>query len=252
MHKYITMRKRILIYVGFFIVLLGVFYLFLFKDYDFSRSNLQVRNDNVEDFSFVNQDAKNITEREVEGKVYVAEYFFTTCKGICPIMNANMRRVYDAFKDEPGFMIISHTCMPETDSIPLLKAYEAKMINGKLQKNADGSYKIEYDTDSKLINPKPLNINWNFVTGDKALLYKMARQDYGIDNGKPDSTQLVKDQFIHTQFFALIDKQRRVRGMVYDGLNNDEVEKLITDIKGLLKEKVTTKRFMNGFSSDPN
>ena len=252
MHKYITMRKRILIYVGFFIVLLGVFYLFLFQDYDFSRSNLQVRNDNVEDFSFVNQDAKNITEREVEGKVYVAEYFFTTCKGICPIMNANMRRVYDAFKDEPGFMIISHTCMPETDSIPLLKAYEAKMINGKLQKNADGSYKIEYDTDSKLINPKPLNINWNFVTGDKALLYKMARQDYGIDNGKPDSTQLVKDQFIHTQFFALIDKQRRVRGMVYDGLNNDEVEKLITDIKGLLKEKVTTKRFMNGFSSDPN
>lgn len=252
MHKYIAMRKRILIYVGFFIVLLGVFYLFLFQDYDFSRSNLQVRNDNVEDFSFVNQDAKNITEREVEGKVYVAEYFFTTCKGICPIMNANMRRVYDAFKDEPGFMIISHTCMPETDSIPLLKAYEAKMINGKLQKNADGSYKIEYDTASKLINPKPLNINWNFVTGDKALLYKMARQDYGIDNGKPDSTQLVKDQFIHTQFFALIDKQRRVRGMVYDGLNNDEVEKLITDIKGLLKEKVTTKRFMNGFSSDPN
>ena len=252
MHKYIAMRKRILIYVGFFIVLLGVFYLFLFQDYDFSRSNLQVRNDNVEDFSFVNQDAKNITEREVEGKVYVAEYFFTTCKGICPIMNANMRRVYDAFKDEPGFMIISHTCMPETDSIPLLKAYEAKMINGKLQKNADGSYKIEYDTAFKLINPKPLNTNWNFVTGDKALLYKMARQDYGIDNGKPDSTQLVKDQFIHTQFFALIDKQRRVRGMVYDGLNNDEVEKLITDIKGLLKEKVTTKRFMNGFSSDPN
>ena len=251
MHKYIAMRKRILIYVGFFIVLLGVFYLFLFQDYDFSRSNLQVRNDNVEDFSFVNQDAKNITEREVEGKVYVAEYFFTTCKGICPIMNANMRRVYDAFKDEPGFMIISHTCMPETDSIPLLKAYEAKMINGKLQKNADGSYKIEYDstTNNKL---QTTNLNWNFVTGDKALLYKMARQDYGIDNGKPDSTQLVKDQFIHTQFFALIDKQRRVRGMVYDGLNNDEVEKLITDIKGLLKEKVTTKRFMNGFSSDPN
>ena len=79
----------------------------------------------------------------------------------------------------------------------------------------------------------------------------MARQSYGIDDGKPDSAQ-IKDQFIHTQFFALVDKQRRVRGMVYDGLNNDEVEKLITDIKGLLKEKITTKRFMNGFSSDPN
>jgi protein SCO1/2 len=245
-------NKRILIYVGFFVVLLGVFYLLLFNDYDFSRSTLQVRNDNVADFSFINQDGKKITEREVEGKVYVVEYFFTTCKGICPKMNANMRRVFDAFKDEPNFMIISHTCMPETDSVPLLKAYEEKMIEGKLEKNADGSYKIVYDTASKTLTPKPLNLNWNFVTGDKTLLYKMARQDYGIDNGKPDTTQLMKDQFIHTQFFALVDKQRRVRGMVYDGLNNDEVEKLITDIKGLLKEKVTTKHFMNGFSSDPN
>jgi protein SCO1 len=181
----------------------------------------------------------------------VVEYFFTTCRGICPIMNANMRRVFDAFKDEPGFMILSHTCMPETDSVPRLKAYEQKMINGKLVKNADGSYKIEYDTS---VNKQRTtnNLNWNFVTGDKALLYKMARQSYGIDNGKPDSTQLMKDQFIHTQFFALVDKQGRVRGMVYDGLNNDEVDKLIKDIKGLLKEKVTTKHFMNGFSSDPN
>ena len=245
-------NKWILIYVGFFIVLLSVFYLLLFNDYDFSRSTLQVRNDNVKDFSFINQDGKRITDREVEGKVYVVEYFFTTCKGICPKMNANMRRVYDAFKDEPNFMIISHTCMPETDSVPLLKAYEANMIDGKLKKNDDGSYKIEYDTASKPLSPKPLNLNWNFVTGDKALLYKMARQDYGIDNGKPDTTQLMRDQFIHTQFFAVVDKQRRVRGMVYDGLNNDEVDKLITDIRRLLKEKITTKRFMNGFSSDPN
>ena len=245
------MRKRVLIYVGFFAVLLVVFYLLLFNDYDFSKSNLMVRKDNVENFSFINQDGKNITQREVEGKVYVAEYFFTTCKGICPIMNANMRRVFEAFKDEPDFMILSHTCMPETDSVPLLKAYEAKMINGKLEKNADGSYKIEYDSMAKLLNTKPLNLNWNFVTGDKAALYKMARQDYGIDNGKPDTTQ-IKDQFIHTQFFALVDKQGRVRGMVYDGLNNDEVDKMIDDIKGLLKEKVTTKRFMNGFSNTPN
>jgi protein SCO1/2 len=244
-------NKRILIYVGFFVLLLGAFYLLLFRDYDFSKSFLIVRNDNVEDFSFVNQDGKKITQREVEDKVYVVEYFFTTCKGICPKMNANMRRVFDAFKDEPGFMIISHTCMPETDSVPLLKAYEAKMLNGKLERNKDGSYKIVYDstTNNKLQTPNP---NWNFVTGDKAALYKMARQSYGIDNGKPDSTQLMKDQFIHTQFFALVDKQRRVRGMVYDGLNNEEVEKLITDIKGLLKEKITTKRFMNGFSNTPN
>ncbi len=251
LQKLLIMNKRIWIYIGFFVVLLGVFYLLLFNDYDFSKSNLQVRNDNVEDFTFINQDGKRITDREVEGKVYVAEYFFTTCKGICPVMNANMRRVYEAFKDEPDFMILSHTCMPETDSIPLLKAYEAKMINGKLLRNKDGSYKIEVDkTDHR---PQTTdNRNWNFVTGDKAALYRMARQSYAIDNGKPDTNQLMKDQFIHTQFFALVDKQRRVRGMAYDGLSNEEVDKLITDIKGLLKEKITTKRFMNGFSSDPN
>ncbi|HNU86771.1 MAG TPA: SCO family protein [Ferruginibacter sp.] len=245
------MKKKWLIYGGFFILLLGGFYFALFSNYDFSRSSLVVRNDNVEDFSFINQDGKTITQRDVEDKVYVAEYFFTTCKGICPKMNANMRRVYDAFKDEPGFMIISHTCMPETDSVPLLKAYEEKMLTGKLVQKEDGSYKLQYDSTTSH-QPQTPNSNWNFVTGDKALLYKMARQSYGIDNGKPDSTQLVKDQFIHTQFFALVDKQRRVRGMVYDGLSNDEVDKLITDIKALLKEKVTSKRFMNGFSNTPN
>lgn len=110
----------------------------------FSKSNLVVRNSNVGDFSFVNQDGKTISQRETEEKVYVAEYFYHLQR-ICPKMNANMRRVYDAFKDEPGFMILSHTCMPETDSVPLLKAYEEKMINGKLVKKEDGSYKIEYD-----------------------------------------------------------------------------------------------------------
>lgn len=243
------MGKKLVLYVIFFAVLLGAFYLMVFSDYDFSKSNLAVRIDNVEDFTFINQNGKPITQRDVDGKVYVAEYFFTTCKGICPKMNANMRRVYDAFKDNPDFMILSHTCMPETDSIPLLKAYEARMINGKLMKNTDGSYKIEYDSaNNKQVNT---NINWNFVTGDKEALYKMARQSYGIDNNKPDSTQLIQDQFIHTQFFALVDKQLRVRGMVYDGLKNEEVDNLINDIKGLLKERVTTKRFMNGFSNNP-
>jgi protein SCO1 len=246
------MSKKLLLYVVFFALLLGGFYLMVFSDYDFSKSNLVVRNANVGDFSFINQDGKTISQRDVDGKVYVAEYFFTTCKGICPKMNANMRRVFDAFKEEPDFMILSHTCMPETDSVPLLKAYEKKMTEGKLVKNADGSYSIDYDTAAKPLNPKPLNLNWNFVTGDKVALYKMARQAYGIDNGKPDSTQLIKDQFIHTQFFALVDKLGRVRGMVYDGLSNEEVDNMINDIKGLLKEKVTSKRFMNGFSNNPN
>lgn len=246
------MSKKMWLYVGFFALLLGGFYLLVFKDYDFSKSNLAIRIDNVGDFSFINQNGKTITQKDAEGKVYVAEYFFTTCKGICPKMNANMRRVYDVFKDEPNFMILSHTCMPETDSVPLLKAYEAKMINGKLVKTADGSYTIDYDAAAKPLNTNLLNLNWNFLTGNKAELYRMARQGYGIDNGKPDSTQLIKDQFIHTQFFALVDKQGRVRGMVYDGLSNDEINNLINDIKGLLKEKITSKRFMNGFSNNPN
>ena len=82
-------------------------------------------------------------------------------------------------------------------------------------------------------------------------IYKMARIGYIIDNQKPDSTQNIANQFIHTQFFALVDRYRRVRG-IYDGLKEDEVQKLIIDIKGLLKEKITTPRFMNGFSNNPN
>lgn len=244
------MGRKLLLYGVFFIVLIGGFLFFVFKDEDLSKSLLPVINADVENFSFTNQDGKIISENNVDGKVYVAEYFFTTCKGICPKMNANMRRVYDMYKEEPNFLIISHTCMPETDSIPLLKAYEEKMINGILTRNADGSYKIGYDTAMNH-TAQVLNRNWNFVTGDKASLYKMARQSYMIDNNKPDSTQTVADQFIHTQFFALVDNQRRVRG-IYDGLNEEEMQKLFKDIKGLLKEKITAKHFMNGFSNNPN
>ena len=244
------MGKRVLFYGSFFVVLIVAFLYFVYKDEDLSRSLLPVLNADVQNFSFTNQDGKPVTENNVEGKVYVAEYFFTTCKGICPIMNANMRRVFDKYKDEPNFLILSHTCMPETDSVPLLKAYEAKMINGNLKKNQDGSYKIEYDSTTNH-KPQTTNPNWYFVTGDKAALYKMARQSYMIDNNKPDSTQTLADQFIHTQFFALVDNQRRLRG-IYDGLNEEEMQKLLKDIKGLLKEKITTKRFMNGFSNTPN
>ena len=145
------MIKRVLFYVAFFTLLIAAFLFFVFKDEDLTKSLLPVLNENVQDFSFINQDGKKITQDDVDGKVYVTEYFFTTCKGICPKMNANMRRVFDKFKDEPGFLILSHTCMPETDSVPLLKAYEAKMINGKLEKNEDGSYNIFYDSANNKI-----------------------------------------------------------------------------------------------------
>lgn len=123
------------------------------------------------------------------------------------------------------------------------------MLRGTLMRKDDGSYKInETQLDSSTI---ALKTNWQFVTGDKKQLYDMARLGYLIDNGKPDSLQRIEDEFIHTQFFALVDKYRRVRG-IYDGLKEDEIQKLMADIKGLLKEQVAPKRFMTGFSNNPN
>ena len=243
------MRRKLWVYLIFFALLLTGFYLLLPKEM-LHKSKLPVLNANVDSFAFTDQNGKRLTTQNIEGKVFVAEYFFTTCKGICPLMNANMRRIYDEYKDEENFMIISHTCMPETDSVPLLKAYEAKMINGKLVKNSEGSYKIAYDSTTNN-KQQTTNSNWSFVTGDKAALYKMARHSYLIDNNKPDSLQNIADQFIHTQFFALVDKNNRVRG-IYDGLKEEEIQKLLSDIKDLLKEKVDHQRFMNGFSNNPN
>lgn len=238
------MKNKWVWYVGFFVLLFAGYFVFVFSQTDISQSNLPVISNNVQPFSFTDQNGEKITEKDVEGKVYVAEFFFTTCKGICPKMNANMRRVFDEFKNDSNFMIISHTCMPETDSAPVLKKYEAKMLNGNLKKNEDGSYKIEYD--STMDKPAATNSNWYFVTGDKKELYDMARHSYLIDNNKTaDTLSNIADQFIHTQLFALVDKQTRLRGMVYDGLKGDEIEKLIKDIKGLLKEKYHNRALNN-------
>ncbi len=228
------MKNKLIWYVGFFVLLFAVYFIYVFSQTDISQSNLPVINNNVQSFSFTDQNGKKFTERDVDGKVYVTEYFFTTCKGICPKMNANMRRVFDEFKNDSTFCIVSHTCMPETDSVPTLKKYEAKMLSGKLIKNEEGTYKIETNSTAEKIIPT--NKNWYFVTGDKAQLYAMARHSYLIDNNKPDTLQNIANQFIHTQFFALVDKQTRVRA-IYDGLKEDEMQKLFKDIKGLLKEK---------------
>lgn len=167
----------------------------------------------VQDFSFTDQNHQTITGKDVDGKVYVTEYFFTTCKGICPKMNANMQKVFEKFRDEKNFAVISHTSMPETDSVPLLKAYETKMIGANPQYVA----------------------KWHFVTGTKDSLYKMARQSYLLDNDK-NNGENIEEAFIHTQFFALVDKKKRVRG-IYDGLKADEITRLDADIESLLKEK---------------
>ncbi|HXS57536.1 MAG TPA: SCO family protein [Hanamia sp.] len=206
------MKKKLGIYSIFFILLIGGFWFLLSFTKGFFDVKLPVMS-YVQDFRFTDQNRQEVTEHTLDGKVYVAEYFFTTCKGICPKMNANMASVYDKFKNDKNFAIISHTSMPETDSVPLMKAYEEKMIG----KNPE--------------NPA----RWYFVTGTKDSLYKMARQSYLLDNDKNNSVN-IEDHFIHTQFFALVDKEKRVRG-IYDGLKLDEIARLDKDIAGLLKEK---------------
>ncbi|MEO8412272.1 MAG: SCO family protein [Ginsengibacter sp.] len=221
------MKKKLLLYGSFFIVLMTVFYFVLFSGNDYDKVQLPVMN-YVQDFSFTGQDGNTVNEHNVDGKVYVADYFFTTCKGICPKMNANLATIFQQFKTDSDFAIISHTSMPETDSVPLMKAYEEKMIG----KNPGFAAK------------------WYFVTGTKDSLYKMAKQSYLLDNDKNNSIN-IKDHFIHTQFFSLVDKDRRVRG-IYDGLKPDELTRLQKDIGALLEEPADGGIFNHStFSNNP-
>src|ERR1700704_3341084 len=154
------MKKKLLWFAGFFVLLMTAFYLFLFSGTDYYKVKLPVLG-YVPEFSFTGQNRNAVNGHTVDGKVYVAEYFFTTCKGICPKMNENMKTIFESFKNESDFAIISHTSMPETDSVPRMKAYEEKML-GK--------------------NPA-FAAKWYFVTGTKDSLYKMA-QGYLLDNDK--------------------------------------------------------------------
>ena len=126
------MNKKLLGYLLFFLVLVLGFYFFLFRGTDNWKAKLPVIS-YVKPFHFTTQDGLPFTDKDMLGKVCVVEYFFTTCKGICPKMNANMRTIFDLFKDEPNFLIVSHTCDPERDSAARLKVYADSMkINTKL------------------------------------------------------------------------------------------------------------------------
>ena len=195
------MSKKALIYIGFFVALIIVFYLVV--------SPWIKRNDTisaVQPFSFINQDGKLVTDKDVEGKVYVAEYFFTTCPGICPTMNTNMKRVYEKFKNEKDFLILSHTSDPERDSVSTLKKY----------------------ADSLGVN----TARWIFLTGRKDSLYSTARISYTIDD-PANNLKSIEDQFLHTQFWALVNKKGEVK-KVYDGLKESEIDALIKEIKKML------------------
>ena len=161
-------------------------------------------------FAFLNQNGDTITDKFVKGKVYVAEYFFTTCGSICPIMNKQMKRVNTAYFDNPEVAVLSFTVDPDVDTVAQMKLY------------ADG-HDIKGD-------------HWQFLTGDKKELYQLARQSYFVL--KPAEAENLGDagsDFIHTNNFVLVDRESRIRGY-YDGTNPDEVGALLKDIQKLLEE----------------
>lgn len=197
------MSRKTLFYIGFFVVLTLVFYFAIAKSI---RKNDTISV--VQPFAFLDQDGKQVTDKDMEGKVYVAEFFFTTCTGICPRMNNNMRRVYDRFKDEKEFRILSYTCDPERDSVAQLKKY----------------------ADSMKVN----TAKWVFLTGRKDSLYTLARNSYAIDD-PANNLNSIDDQFIHSQLWALVNKKGEVK-KIYDGLKSGEVDAMMKQIKKLLKE----------------
>lgn len=201
------MSKKTILYLGFFGVVIAI-YLGVLNFYtDMGTPKLPVLN-TVMPFQFIRQDSNRISEKDVNGSVYIAEYFFTTCKGICPKMNRNMVRVYGELKNEKNFLILSHTVDPQTDSVETLKQY-ADSLGASIT-------------------------NWWFLTGTKEELYKTARESYLLDDPK-NSSKNITDQFLHTQFFALVDKNGQVRG-IYDGIKKDEVDQLINDTRILLAQ----------------
>jgi protein SCO1/2 len=212
------MSRKAKFYLIFFTVLVvGFFFVLKAVIPGYGERKFQVLNQ-VKPFTFTNQDGKLISEKNVEGKVYVAEYFFTSCTGICPILNDNMKKIYEKFRNEPDFLILSHTCDPETDSVARLKQYADSL-------QADAS-------------------KWLFLTGSKESLYNAARVSYLLDDPK-NNRDNIKDQFLHTQFFALVDRNGKVRRKIYDGLKKNELKELENDIAVLLKEPATETRFSN-------
>lgn len=160
----------------------------------------------IGNFCFTDQYGRNISKDSLKGFVYVTEYFFTTCKSICPVMNHHLETVYKQFAHRKDFRILSHTVDPETDSVPVLAAYAKQRGVG--------------DT------------RWLFVTGKKKELYELARKSYllNAEEGNGDS-----EDFIHTQNFALIDKDFHIRGF-YDGTDSLEIVRLMNEINVLLLE----------------
>jgi len=202
------MSKKRIFYFAFFAVLVAGFFIVLMVVIPGFAKPKYPPIGSVQPFAFTNQDGKTITNKDIEGKVAAVEYFFTTCKGICPRLNRNMKAVYEEYKNEDGFLILSHTSDPETDSAARLKRY----------------------ADSLEVNTS----RWQFLTGSKDSLYTMARGSYKIDD-PANNPKNIEDDFLHTQFIALVNKEGDVV-KIYDGLKPTELKEMSKEIKKLLKE----------------
>ncbi|NKI30382.1 SCO family protein [Croceivirga thetidis] len=158
-------------------------------------------------FEVINQFGDTITEQTFNDKIYVTDFFFTSCPGICPKMTNNMLLVQEAFEEDEEVLLLSHSVTPEYDSVPVLKHY----------------------ADAKGV----LEQKWHLVTGNRNEIYKLGRTAYFVDEdlGEPKGLE----DFLHTENFILIDKNRHIRG-IYNGLNKTAISQLIADIKTLKKE----------------
>lgn len=160
----------------------------------------------IADFQLINQNGQTITQNDYKDKIYVADFFFTTCQTICPIMTSHMADVQKAILNDDEVMLLSHTVTPEIDTVEQLKRYA-------IEKGVN---------DAK----------WNLVTGDKKQIYELARKSYLAVKDEGDGGMY---DMIHTENFMLIDKKKQIRGY-YDGTNSEDIERLLNDIKILKQE----------------
>lgn len=160
----------------------------------------------IADFKFVDQDSSEVTPNTFKDKIYVTDFFFTSCRTICPIMKTQMLRVYDSIKNDPDVLLLSHTIDPEYDTVGLLNEFA-----NRLGVTSD---------------------KWHFVTGNKEDIYKIAQTSY-FATAMEDKSEA--DGFIHSGAFLLIDKTKRIRGK-YDGTKEEDVNRLLQDIQKLKKE----------------
>jgi protein SCO1/2 len=160
----------------------------------------------IADFAFVNQVGDTIRKEDMAGKIYVADFFFTTCPTICPVMKKEMLRVYEQFKGDPNFRILSHSIDPSHDTQAVLKDYAEKL-------------------------GVPDAATWNFLTGDQEKIFEIGQTSYLTTTMADD---MEPGGFFHSGAFLLVDQQGRIRG-VYDGTKTDQVDRLLADIPKLLK-----------------